>query len=93
MPDMEKVIKGLEVIKQFFGYGSPSTAEMFDSYYGILNDAIDLLKEQEAKTGHWIDTTKVIGFPRVQCSVCGSGQGAIWMNHCPNCGAHMVKNS
>lgn len=55
----------------------------------MLSDALDLLKEQEAKTGHWIDTTKVIGFPRVQCSVCGSGQGAIWMNHCPNCGAKM----
>ena len=49
MLDMEKVIKGLEVIKQFFEYGLPSTAEMFDSYYGILNDAQKLLKEQEAK--------------------------------------------
>lgn len=48
MPDREKVIKGLETIKQFFGYGLPSTAEMFDSYYGILNDAIALLKEQDA---------------------------------------------
>lgn len=47
MPDREKVIKGLETIKQFFGYGLPSTAEMFDSYYGILNDAIAMLKEQE----------------------------------------------
>lgn len=46
--DIGKVIKGLETIKQFFGYGLPSTAEMFDSYYGILNDAIALLKEQEA---------------------------------------------
>lgn len=48
MPDREKVIKGLETIKQFFGYGLPSTAEMFDSYYGILNDAIALLREQKA---------------------------------------------
>ena len=47
--DREKVIKGLETIKQFFGYGLPSTAEMFDSYYGILNDAIAMLKEWEAK--------------------------------------------
>ena len=45
----EKVIKGLETIKQFFRYGLPSTAEMFDSYYGILNDAIAMLKKQEAK--------------------------------------------
>lgn len=49
MPDREKVIEGLETIKQFFGYGLPSTAEMFDSYYGILNDAIAMLKEQGAK--------------------------------------------
>ena len=47
MPDREKVIKGLETIKQFFEYGLPSTAEIFDSYYGTLNDAIALLKEQE----------------------------------------------
>lgn len=45
--DRENVIKGLETIKQFFGYGLPSTAEMFDSYYGTLNDAIALLKEQK----------------------------------------------
>ena len=49
MTDREKVIRGLETIKQFFGYGLPSTAEMFDSYYGILNDTIALLKRQEAK--------------------------------------------
>ena len=49
MIDIEKVIKGLEMIKQFFRYGLPSTAEMFDSYYGILNDAIAMLKKQEAK--------------------------------------------
>ena len=46
MSDREKVIKGLKTIKQFFGYGLPSTAEMFDSYYGTLNDAITMLKEQ-----------------------------------------------
>lgn len=49
MIDREKVIKGLETIKQFFGYGLPSTAEMFDSYYGILNDAIALLKKDEER--------------------------------------------
>ena len=50
MDDREKVIKGLETIKQFFGYGLPSTAEMFDSYYDTLNGAIVLLKEQEIKS-------------------------------------------
>ena len=47
MSKLEKVIKGLETIKQFFGYGLPSTAEMFDSYYDTLNDALALLKEKE----------------------------------------------
>lgn len=49
MAELEKVIKGLETIKQFFGYGLPSTAEMFDSYYDTLNDAIVLLKGHVAK--------------------------------------------
>lgn len=46
MIESEKVIKGLETIKQFFECGLPSTAKMFDSYYSILNDAIAQLKEQ-----------------------------------------------
>ena len=67
MPDREKVVKGLEAIKQFFGYGLPSTAEMFDSYYGILNDAIDLLKELEAKIKSLEQTIEDI--------CCGGGAG------------------
>lgn len=68
MPDRETIIKGLETIKQFFGYGLPSTAEMFDSYYGTLNNAIALLKEQthgetftviDAKTGKEADTYNI----------------------------------
>lgn len=80
MADLEKVILQC---KRAIDTGESVTDYCF--YY----DVITMLKEQETKTGHWIDTTKVIGFPRVQCSVCGSGQGAIWMNHCPNCGAKM----
>lgn len=49
----------------------------------------ELLKEQEVKTGHWIDTTNTIGFPRCECSECNSEAGAIWMKYCPNCGAKM----
>jgi len=85
MIDREKVIKGLETIKQFFGYGLPSTAELFDSYYGILNDAIAILKEQEAvepkvekaildyQSWHYI------------CGDCG-GQIDINDNYCRHCG-------
>ena len=79
--DREKVIKGLETIKAFFGDGLPSTAEMFDSYYGILNDAISMLKEQEA-----------VGVKRrveeTEWNVCGNCGGHLihkWQ-FCPYCG-------
>ena len=68
--DIGKVIKGLETIKQFFGYGLPSTAEMFDSYYGILNDAIALLKEQEAKPVADIADSAVDGMEVGRCPSC-----------------------
>jgi hypothetical protein len=54
-----------------------------------MMEGICLLKEQEVKTGHWIDTTNTIGFPRCECSECNSEAGAIWMKYCPNCGAKM----
>ena len=85
MPDREKVIGDLEGLTWDDWHEWHSDSEVRQ----IAKDAIELLKEQGTKTGHWIDTTKVIGFPRVQCSVCGSGQGAIWMDYCPNCGAKM----
>lgn len=85
MVDREKVIGGLEGLTWDDWPKWHSDSEVRQ----IAKDAIELLKEYETKTGHWIDTTKVIGFPRVQCSVCGSGQGAVWMYYCPNCGAKM----
>ena len=93
MNNREKVIRELESLRDIcnaksnmaFGKGKIAWA----GYANAADDAISMLKEQEAKIGHWIDTTKVIGFPRVECSVCGSGQGAIWMDYCPICGAKM----
>ena len=91
--DMEKVIEGLETIKQFFGYGLPSTAEMFDSYYGILNDAIAMLKEQEAKEGHWI-VLEFCANEGIYCSKCmnkifdrSTKPKKKLSNYCPNCGS------
>ena len=73
MTDRENVIKWLETIKHFFGYGLPSTAEMFDSYYGILNDAIAMLKEQEA-----IEPRRDANCVRMfRCGVCGEYVGFI----------------
>lgn len=45
--DREKVIKGIEAIREFFGFGLPSQSPIFETYQNILTDAISLLKEQE----------------------------------------------
>lgn len=84
MEDREKVIKGLEQI-----INDPFMKARADYWVLVCSDALALLKEQEVKTGHWIDTTNTIGFPRCECSECNSEAGAIWMKYCPNCGAKM----
>lgn len=48
MPDREKVIKGIEAIREFFGFGLPSQSPVFEAYQNTLTDALVLLKEQEA---------------------------------------------
>ena len=85
--DREKVIKGLETIKQFFGYGLPSTAEMFDSYYGILNDAIVLLKEQEAVEPKHNPLSPTDWF----CGKCGMCISR-FHDYCPSCGQEVKWN-
>lgn len=47
MPDREKVIEGIEAIREFFGFALPSQMPLFESYQRILTDAISMLKEQE----------------------------------------------
>ena len=49
MADREKVIKGLELLKDFLGDGLPGKRVVFNSYINIVNNAITLLKEQEAE--------------------------------------------
>lgn len=49
MTDREKVIEGLEAMREFFGFGLPSQSPVFEAYQNILTDAITLLKEQEEK--------------------------------------------
>ena len=48
MADREKVVKGLEAMREFFGFGLPSQQPVFEAYQNILTDALELLKEQEA---------------------------------------------
>lgn len=98
-PDREKVISALHCRAQDLMIDLPACDKcdyqihMVNrngcDYRRLCKDSISLLKEQEAKTGHWIDTTNTIGFPRCECSECNSEAGAIWMKYCPNCGAKM----
>lgn len=47
MLDKEKVVKGLELLKDFLGDGLPGKRVVFNSYINIVNNAITLLKEQQ----------------------------------------------
>jgi hypothetical protein len=99
MPNIDRLIKAWEIFRDSNPYeicnGREFRAIMEPEYCmgQMIEDTIAILREQEAKTGHWIGTTKVFGFPRVQCSVCGSEQGAVWMYYCPICGAKMKQES
>ena len=86
MIDRDKVIKGMELLKDFLCDGLPGKRVVFNSYIGIVNDAIALLKEQERKMGSWDNGT--------QCSLCKGTiippkDKKIRVNFCPWCGADM----
>ena len=96
----EKVIKGLELLKEFLGDGLPGHRIVFNSYIKIVNDAIALLKEQEQPTGHWIDYPDCLMYDGAYmeehhvCSECSAVFSHMdncmedW-KCCPNCGARM----
>ena len=83
MPDREKAIKGLEYCKEYFNccdkcpYWDRGTQCMPD----LANEVLALLKEQEAKTGHWNGP---------ECSCCHAILERRWrFEYCPHCGAKM----
>ena len=87
--DMEKVIKGVHDARRYL-----EDREWVDKSVGVhidaLNDALELLKEQEPKTGRWIDSAG-----DDKCSVCGATYGDLYpdyqyTHYCPNCGAKMI---
>lgn len=101
MIDCEKVIKGLNCCS-----GSDSCANSCPYYdncgnnysctSNLAKDALALLKEQETKTGKWIEQTDYMGDTYYDCSVCNESwitiEGTPWvngMNYCPHCGAKM----
>lgn len=91
--DKEKLIKSLQNIIDS-GWGSVE----IDS--GTVEDIIALLKEQEAKIGHWI----IVEYDTLTCSCCGKSyytgcdstkeatanleKGNVY-RYCPYCGAKM----
>ena len=71
-----------------------------DRMYHALEDdwrrLKELLKEQEVKTGKWIERIDYMGDTYYDCSVCNESwitiEGTPWvngMNYCPHCGAKM----
>ena len=90
MPDREKVIEGIEAIREFFGFGLPSQSPIFEAYQRILTDTLSLLKEQETEFVYDEYVTPI-------CKECGFHPFAgyiptiKWMQErgykaCPGCG-------
>ena len=92
--DREKVIKGWEC------HMEADTLKCADCPYRegwrtcnfadtLFKDVYALLKEQEAETGHWIDSAG-----NDKCSICGTEYSDLYPDYgnthfCPNCGAKM----
>ena len=110
--DREKVIKGLEHCRLMCEGVShnPCNGCPYQGYQGCFDcadklktDALELLKEQEAKTGHWVSVNDgdIVaidndGFPEKACfcSECkkyliASDEYAVYGRYCPFCGAKM----
>jgi len=85
--DREKVIKGLNDIGGFIA--GRVGFEQARNFLRTIDDAIAMLKEQEAKTGYWIDSAG-----NDKCSICGTEYSDLYPDYgnthfCPNCGAKM----
>ena len=106
MIDREKVIKGLEYCVNAYpmcGDKCPYMHKCMEFPRQIKKDALELLKEQKTKTGHWVsvDDGDVVaidndGFPERACfcSECkkyliASDEYAVYGRYCPFCGTKM----
>lgn len=81
--DREKVIKETEDGIAF------AESRGFGGLANTMRDALALLKEQEVKTGYWIDSAG-----NDKCSICGEEYSDLYPDYgnthfCPNCGAKM----
>ena len=102
--DREKVIKGLQHCTAWAGLHECQPKVGDDCPYvdeadcklTIMRDALELLKEQEAKTGKWIEQDGYDGDVYYDCSACGESWVMIdgtpqenGIHYCPHCGAKM----
>ena len=98
--DREKVVKGLNDIGGFIA--GRIGIEQARNFLRTLDEAIAILKVQEAKAGTW--QWKIHGKPEsggtigeAICDQCGESTFATAvkgeLNYCPNCGAKMKKLS
>jgi len=107
MADIEKIIKGLKELSGFlfkeYGKAQAEEASIYYNRFLTVDDALVLLKEQEAKTGHWVSVNDADivaidndGCPERACfcSECkkyliASDEYAVYGRYCPFCGAKM----
>ena len=94
MPDREKVIKCLTDLEQIMitrqEICPPEELQYWIELQEGVADALALLKEQEPKTGYWIESAG-----DDKCSVCGATYSDLYpdyqhTHYCPNCGAKMI---
>lgn len=99
----EETIKGLETLKEnipiiiAYGYG-----DLERDAVAIVSDALELLKEQEPKPGHWIPVESPTGVEAfgikemtvqtVRCSDCGAEEDVSFSAYrfCPRCGKKKI---
>jgi len=73
------------------------TTDLYCRQDMLVNDTVALLKEQEQKTGEWIEIPDGNGgTDSILCPFCRNGWSVIdncteTFNYCPHCGAKMVE--
>ena len=106
--DRNKIIKGLLIERECVSRDCDRdcgecdlVVQDRDWLLSVYDDALELLKEQEAKTGKWIPIESPTGVEAfgvkemtvmdVRCSVCGSEEDVSFTGYkyCPRCGAKM----
>lgn len=83
MDDREKVIKGLEKLRNDLGYGLPDRSNVVIEYLNSLTDAITLLEEHEPALPTWSQG-------KAYCGKCGHRlprkRADREINYCCHCG-------